>query len=193
MKNIILASKSPRRKDLLKQIGINPVIMPTQYQEKDILLPKSQVLANAEGKAEWLAKRTNENSIIIAADTIVTINGIIIGKPQDKEEAYAMLKMLSGKSHLVLSAICVIDTESNVERSEVIETEVVIRDIYESELLNYIETNEPYDKAGGYAIQGKAGIFVKKIFGSYSNVVGLPLTELVTILREFGIEVTSRW
>ncbi len=193
MKQIILASSSPRRKQLLEQIGIKPIILPSEYVEKNNYSPKKQALANAEGKAKWVANKINSDSLIIAADTIVIINEIILGKPKDKKSAKNMLKLLRGKPHNVLSSVYLLDTLTKKVENNVVETEVFMRDFSNKELNNYINTKEPYDKAGGYAIQGKASIFVSKIKGSYSNVVGLPLAELSCLLSKFDIEVSSKW
>jgi len=193
MKQIILASSSPRRKQLLEQIGINMIILPSKYVEKSNLAPREQVLDNAKGKAKWIAKRFKGDNLIIAADTIVTINEIILGKPKDKKSAKEMLELLRGKSHKVLTSIFLLDTLTKKVEKSIVETEVFMRNFSDKDLTNYINTKEPYDKAGGYAIQGKASIFVSKIKGSYSNVVGLPLAELTCLLSKFDIEVSNKW
>ncbi|MFP4456348.1 MAG: Maf family protein [Clostridia bacterium] len=193
MKQIILASNSPRRKQLLEQIGFDPIVLPSKYVEKNNLPPKLQVLDNAKGKAEWISKRFEGDSLIIAADTIVTVDNIILGKPKDKQKAKEMLEILRGKAHLVLTAIYLFDILTKRVEKDIIETIVYMRDFSNNELINYINTKEPYDKAGGYAIQGKASIFVTEIKGSYSNVVGLPLAELANLLSKFNIEVSNKW
>jgi len=193
MKEIVLASGSPRRKELIRQIGINPKVMPTKFIENDTLPPKEQVIYNAKGKANWVLERVDKDCLIIASDTIVTINNIVLGKPKSKEDAKEMLELLNGKTHYVLTSLYLVDYNSKRIESDVVKTEVFMRKFSDSELNNYINTSEPYDKAGGYAIQGKASIFVTKIEGSYSNVVGLPLAELAHLLSKFNIEVSSAW
>jgi len=193
MKDIILASGSPRRKELIKQIGLNVTIMPTDFIENNSLPPKKQVIYNAKGKAKWVLDRINQHSIIIASDTIVTIDDKVLGKPKDREDAKRMLNLLRGKSHKVLSSLYLIDSNNNYSISDIVSTEVYMREFSDLELNNYLNTNEPYDKAGGYAIQGRASIFVTRIKGSYSNVVGLPLAELTQLLSKFNVEVSSAW
>jgi septum formation protein len=191
---IVLASASPRRKELLKQIGIIPEIIKTDYQEDESLVPKEQVSSNAAGKALWLIDNYNiDESLIISADTIVCIDNKVLNKPIDRDDAFNMMKELSGKRHSVLTSICVLNSNNKELKSILVETLVYMRELDEIEINAYIDTDEPYDKAGGYAIQGKASIFIDKIEGSYSNVVGLPLTELTMILKEFNFEVTAAW
>lgn len=190
MKPIILASASPRRKDLLKQIGINFEIDPSNYQEEKNLNLEPHELAKylSLQKAKDVALR-HKNSIIIAADTFVVFEGKIIGKPDSKEEARERLKEMNGKPHSVITGFTIIDTETNKMVSKSVKTKVYFKNITPEEIDSYVASKEPMDKAGGYAIQGLGGILIDKIEGDYYNVVGLPLAVLVEELKNFGIKV----
>ncbi len=191
---LILASASPRRKELLNQMGVYPEVINTYFEETKMLEPKEQVIYNARGKAKWLSDRLpKEKCLIIAADTIVCLDNVVLNKPQNKEEAKNMMEALSNKKHQVLTALCVLCKETEDVKEELVITDVYFRELTTKEVEAYVNTDEPYDKAGGYAIQERAGIFVDKIEGSYSNVVGLPINELSLILKSFDIEVSSLW
>lgn len=190
MKPIILASASPRRKDLLKQIGINFEIDPSNYQEERNLNLEPHELAKylSLQKAKDVAAR-HKNSIIIAADTFVVFEGKVIGKPSSKEEAREMLSKMSGKLHSVVTGFTIIDTGTNKIVSKAVETKIYFKNLNEEEINSYVDSKEPMDKAGAYAIQGLGGILIDKIEGDYYNVVGLPLAVLVEELKNFGIKV----
>jgi len=190
MKPIILASASPRRKDLLKQIGINFEIDPSNYQEEKHLNLEPYELAKylSLQKAKDVATR-HKKSIIIAADTFVAFEGKIIGKPSSEEEARERLKKMSGRPHSVITGFTIIDTEINKIVSKSVETKVYFKNISLEEIDSYVASKEPMDKGGGYAIQGLGGILIDKIEGDYYNVVGLPLAVLVEELKIFGIKV----
>lgn len=190
MANIILASKSPRRRELLDILGLdyiqmtgttNEVIYPDEF-------PYQAVRRLAIEKAEAVAKQV-DNGIIIAADTAVVLDGIILGKPADKDEAYQFLTRLSGKAHQVMTAVCVKNAASGFYEARVETTLVYFRNLNPEEINAYISTSEPYDKAGGYGIQGKGALLVKRIEGCYFNVVGLPLTTLYEMLKVQGVDL----
>ncbi len=187
MRKIILASASPRRKELLSKIGLKFEVIPSNYDEKlgndDFTYEKIETLAL--NKAKDVEARISENAIIIAADTVVVLNGKILGKPHTKQEAREMISSLSGKVHEVITSIAMIDTASKktIVRSNT--TKVKFRSITDEEVEKYISTDEPYDKAGGYAAQGLAAIFVEKIDGCFNNVVGISLFEVDKMLKEF--------
>ena len=190
MKPIILASASPRRKDLLKQVGINFEIDPSNYEEEKHLNLEPHELAKylSLQKAKDVATR-HKKSIIIAADTFVVFEGKIIGKPNSAEEEKERLNKMSGRFHSVITGFTIIDTETNKMVSKSVETKVYFKNISLEEIDSYVASKEPMDKGGGYAIQGLGGILIDKIEGDYYNVVGLPLAVLVEELKIFGIKV----
>ena len=193
MKKIILASKSPRRIELFAKYGIDAESIPAYVDEtvpKDITDPCAIVRYLSEKKAMHVLTNICDDAIVVAADTLVFCDENILGKPHDKMQAYEMMKMLSGRSHNVISGICVVSKEKKV--CESVTTQVTFRELSESEINGYISTKDPYDKAGGYGIQSLAGAFVSEIKGDYYNVVGLPLSRLVSILRDdFGYDALS--
>lgn len=180
---IILASKSPRRKYLLKQAGLSFTVIPSSIDENSVPIsqPKMYVKTLAEAKANDVSNKFPE-SWVIGADTIVLINGLVLGKPSSKTEAHVMLKQLSGKTHQVLTAYSICCKARNRFFSETIKTEVLFKDLTNDEIEWYINTDEPFDKAGAYAIQGLGTFLVKSINGSYTNVVGLPVCEVIEFL-----------
>ena len=184
---VILASASPRRLALLQQIGIEATVCPADFDEVSgsAVQAEDVVLANAVGKCQAVVKIKGDSLPVIAADTVVVAEGEILGKPQDAEDAIAMLKQLSGKTHKVLTGIAV--SYAGEMLAEVCETKVVFRDLTDEEIKNYVATGEPIDKAGAYGIQGKGAVLVEKIDGCYNNVVGLPLTRMQLILAKLGV------
>jgi septum formation protein len=187
---IILASASPRRKELLEKIGLVFKTDPSQYPEdlNSKLNPQDLVLSISEGKARAVAAKYPD-AIIIAADTIGVVGNRVIGKPHTSAEAFKMLRMLSGKSHQVITALTVLDSNNNMKVSQTIQTRVYFKELSDDEINAYVKTGEPLDKAGAYAIQGIGSILVEKINGDYYNVMGLPLNALAEILKEFGIHI----
>ena len=184
---VILASASPRRLALLQQIGIEATVCPADFDEVSgsAVQAEDVVLANAVGKCQAVVKIKGDSLPVIAADTVVVAEGVILGKPQDVEDAFKMLKQLSGKTHKVLTGIAV--SYAGEMLAEVCETKVVFRELSDEEIKNYVATGEPLDKAGAYGIQGKGAVLVEKIDGCYNNVVGLPLTRTQLILAKLGV------
>ena len=189
---IILASQSARRRDILENLGIKFDIKVSQVDESmsDTLTPGENVetvsMRKAAAVAEELGITDSDDTLVIASDTVVVCDNIILGKPRDKAHATEMIRMLSGRRHSVISGIAVIYRGKRVFSHE--ETEVEFRSLTDAEIEAYVSTDEPYDKAGGYGIQDKAAIFVRGIHGDYLNVVGLPVFKLFRILEnEFGI------
>ena len=184
---VILASASPRRLALLQQIGIEATVCPADFDEVSgsAVQAEAVVLANAVGKCQAVVKFKGDSLPVIAADTVVVAEGVILGKPQDAEDAIEMLKQLSGKTHKVLTGIAV--SYAGEMLAEVCETKVVFRDLTDEEIKKYVATGEPLDKAGAYGIQGKGAVLVEKIDGCYNNVVGLPLTRMQLILAKLGV------
>lgn len=193
---IILASKSPRRIAILKQIGANFESIRSQFTEKEILgdVSASSVrkltIDNAKGKAMDVANRLRDG-IFLGVDTLIVCKNKILGKPKDKKDAKEMLNFLSGKMHRVFSAIALIKKEKS--RLKVLSAcdvaKVYFRLLSDKEINDYVMSGEPLDKAGGYGVQEKGATFVKKIVGDYYAVVGLPLAKLLDISRKMNIEI----
>ncbi|MBU3108245.1 Maf-like protein [Clostridium gasigenes] len=182
----ILASASERRQELLHRIVNDFDIIISNFDEDSVRVGKNieeYVIEIAEGKAIDVIKNINEDAVVIAADTIVTLDNKILGKPKDENHAFEMLKLLSGKTHRVYSAVVVINTKNKKVEKKCLYTEVKFSEITDEEIKQYIETREPLDKAGSYGIQGYGGIFVEKINGCYYNVVGLPLNSLNKMIK----------
>lgn len=192
MRKIILASASPRRKEILKKTGLAFEVDPTDYKEdmQNGMPPRklARFLSSAKACAAAVKYR---NAIIIAADTIIAYKGKIMGKPHTPAEALRMLRTLNGRSHLVITGFTVIDTATGKQISRSVSTQVYFKKLSVKELVAYVGTGEPLDKAGAYAIQELGAVMVKKIEGDFFNVVGLPLSALTDSLKQFGIEVTQ--
>lgn len=182
---IILGSKSPRRSNLLREVGIEFVCDPSGIDEELIRCktPRELAVKAAYLKAMEVSSR-HSCGIVIAADTIVCIDDRIIGKPKSKSEARRMLKTLRNRKHTVISGLAVKEVHGGC-LLDAVETDVFIKDLSDEEIEEYINTDEPYDKAGAYAIQGDASRFVDRIEGCYHNVVGLPLLRLRKMLGSF--------
>ena len=185
---LILASSSPRRKHLLEQAGLTFEVVPGTVDEKSILAesPEDHVHLLATAKSEEIARHYPDTHVI-GADTIVVIDDMILGKPVSKAEARDMLKKLSGRNHAVLTGYAVRCDRSEYLHSETIRTSVQFKSLTDNEIEWYLETEEPFDKAGGYAIQGQGAFMVKRIVGSYTNVVGLPMSEVIDCLTRIGL------
>lgn len=187
---VVLASGSPRRADLLRRIGIEPVIRPADVDETPRHGEEAGALVDrlARTKAEAVSRGPGE--LVIAADTVVAVDGHILGKPLDDDDARRMLRALSGTTHHVLTGVQVICDSRAAGAVE--ETAVRFRALSDDEIGAYVATGEPLDKAGAYAIQGAGGMFVASITGSDSNVVGLPLATVVRLAGDVGVEVLPR-
>ena len=185
---LILASRSPRRRFLLKQAGLKFSVIPSRFDENSVTLssPESYVRLLAEGKAKDISMQYPD-SWIIGADTIVFIDNSILGKPDSPAEARKMLKRLSGKIHQVITGYCICCRAKDRFFSETVKTDVYFKKLTEKEIDWYINSGEPFDKAGAYAIQGIGTFLVKRINGSYTNVVGLPVCEVLGFLISEGI------
>ncbi len=190
MKKIILASGSPRRKELLEKIGLKFTVEVPDVDEnfKSNLSPQGLVKELSLKKAEEIARK-HSNAIIIAADTIGILKDKIIGKPHSTAQAKTMLESLSGKPHLVITGYSIIDTATGKTASDTVETKVYFKKLSKMEIIDYVKTSEPLDKAGGYAIQGLGALLVEKIEGDYYNVIGLPLSSLAGTLKKFGVKI----
>ncbi|MCI9550741.1 MAG: septum formation inhibitor Maf [Oscillospiraceae bacterium] len=187
--NIILASQSPRRRELLEQVGITgfQVISPDVDERVEPgLSPAGMVEELSLRKARAAADKTGPDGLIIAADTVVALDGAVLGKPRDREDAFAMLSALSGREHRVYTGVSVLRGDRAVTEHE--ETAVCFRALAPGEIWGYIATGEPMDKAGAYGIQGVGALLVRGIRGDYCNVVGLPVFRLGRMLARFGVE-----
>ena len=185
---VILASKSPRRKELLASMGVTFDVI---VSGKDEIVPDGTKIYDvpkilAEQKAENVFDKTSGDRVIIGSDTIVALGGVIYGKPNKDKSAFQMLKELSGKTHEVITGLCVIiERNGKLKKySEYVITKVKFKRLSDAEIQYYVDTHEPDDKAGAYGIQGKAGMFVEKIDGNFASVVGLPTYNLYKILKK---------
>jgi septum formation protein len=181
--NIILASQSPRRRYLLERAGLKFRVVPSDLDEDSI--PKSDpdayVRALAEAKARDIAARYADHWVI-GADTVVVVDGRVLGKPVSRADAADMLRRLSGRTHQVLTGYCICRPNGGNHFSDTVCTDVEFKELSEDEIRWYIQTGEPFDKAGAYAIQGIGTFLVRRISGSYTNVVGLPVCEVLEFL-----------
>lgn len=189
---IILASASPRRRELLSLICPEFEVWPSDFDESGLSTgtpPAEYVQISASHKAQAVAKGLKD-AIVIGADTIVVISGRILGKPVDEADAHDMLRLLSGKTHQVYTGISVISANNGEapEANGVESTDVAFRQLTDQMIERYIATREPMDKAGAYAIQGKGSVLIEKINGCFFNVVGLPVYRLSRLLEELGLE-----
>lgn len=197
MNKLILASASPRRRELLEGLGLRFDIIVSNEEEKTDkeLPPKLYVGELALIKAAAVAKQITDRKkqIIISADTIVCLGDEILTKPKDNEDAFNILKKLSGKTHCVYTGICVMRLSDALTVTKSVKTEVVFKELDDETIRKYIGTGECSDKAGAYGIQGKGSVLVKEIHGDYFNVVGLPLTVLSDVLKdEFDIDIFDK-
>ena len=184
---LVLASKSPRRFELLKQVGLDFDVIPSRIEEDYIKgeFPRKHVLRLAEAKALDVGNK-HPDRWVIAADTIVYVDHSILGKPKSREEAKKMLCRLSGKEHRVLTGFSVHQLGRGKGDREAVQTAVKVKKLTLAEMEWYVETGEPFDKAGGYAVQGIGSFMIESIKGSYTNVVGLPICELIQMLSRLG-------
>ncbi len=190
MKPLVLASASPRRKELLHQIGLQFEVEPSHVPEEMPSDLSPHLLARRISAEKARAVAANrKDALIIAADTFIVVDGKILGKPHTSEEAYRMLSLLNGRTHSVITGFTLLDAASGKMASDSVETKVRMKNADRGELEAYVRSGEPLGKAGAYAIQGLGAVLIEGIEGDYSNVVGLPLRALAEALRQFGIEV----
>ncbi len=184
-----LASTSPRRRELLEQVGIGYTLIRAEVDETPLPAepPAAYVERLARAKAEAGLQAAGGEGLVLGADTTVVADGLILGKPRDRTEGLALLERLSGREHAVLSAVALATAGRTEARVQV--SRVHFRATTAAEREAYWATGEPADKAGGYAVQGRAAVFIERLDGSYSGVMGLPLYETCELLRAFGVEV----
>ena len=185
----VLASGSPRRRQLLEEAGyeFEVVAPPVAEVAHSWLTVRELTLSNARRKALAAAQALSD-AVVLAADTLVSIDGQVLGKPADLEEATQILRRLSGRSHTVWTAVCLCHSASGKSRTFCVSSEVEFRDLTDRAIQNYFEKVNPLDKAGAYAAQGHGKEIIRRIEGSYSNVVGLPMETTTPWLRAFGVE-----
>lgn len=186
----VLASGSPRRKELLTQVGIRFEVMASSIEEKVTGSVPSEVVCELSGqKACDVFSKTEGDVVVIGADTVVSVDGCILGKPHNEEHAAEMLRSISAKSHSVFTGVTLCIRRNSVEEMITFaeETKVFVEELTENDIARYIATGEPMDKAGAYGIQGKFAAYVRGIEGDYNNVVGLPVGRVCKVLREKDI------
>ena len=190
--DIVLASASPRRQELLTRLTNDFQIIVSNFDESSVKYDGNvceYVSTLALNKAKGVLDSVTNHSVIIGCDTIVFYNNNILGKPKDEEDAYSMLKMLSNEVHFVYSSIAIIDSKTKNTKVECVCTEVKFMSLSDDIINEYIKTGEPLDKAGAYGIQDKGALFVEKINGCYYNVVGLSINRLYSMLKEMGVNL----
>jgi septum formation protein len=190
--DLILASASERRHELLKRLTDKFSIIVSDFDEESVIFKgdcEEYVKEIAKGKAIDVSNGLHRDAVVIGCDTVVLLNNKVLGKPKNGEEAYKMLKSLSGNIHQVYSGLAVYDTLSNKSIEVSVKTDVKFSILTDKEIEKYIDSGEPMDKAGAYGIQGLGGIFVEEIHGCYYNVVGLPINKLNSVLREMGVNL----
>lgn len=189
---IVLASASERRMELLGRIVEDFSVVVSNFDEESVKFKGNlgnYVVELSQGKAFASADKVEGEALIIACDTIVSCDGRILGKPKDRNDAVKMLQMLSGKTHQVYSGITVLNRSTGQYKSDYVKTEVRFSVLTDDEIIKYVESGEPMDKAGAYGIQGFGGVFVEEICGCYYSVVGLPINRLKYILRDMGVNL----
>ncbi len=185
MAKVILASNSPRRKEILEKFGIDFKVVKSDYEEKDVYpTPKDTVTAYARGKAESVFYATGKpkDTIVLGADTVVCIGNEIIGKPKDKADAVCTLKKLSGKTHTVVTGYCLISRDKSVVNA--VASHVTFNELADEEICDYVDRFKPFDKAGSYGVQDDFPL-IKEISGSFYNVMGLPIEDIKEALKKF--------
>ena len=188
---MILASNSQRRQEILRDAGFNFKVIPSNIEEisdKKIIIEK--ILDIAEKKLEQIV-RNNKNEFILAADTVVELNGEVFGKPKDREEAFSFLKTLSGKTHRVITAYVFKNISKNILIKEAVVSEVKFFDLDDETINWYLDTGEPFDKAGAYGIQGYGRILVEKINGDFYSIMGFPISNFLENLRKIGYKISQ--
>lgn len=183
----ILASASPRREELLRSVGLKFQIIPGHVNEDQLHgeSPHAHVKRLSHDKAMVIANKYPQ-ALVLGADTIVVIDNLILGKPKNKKQAREMLERLSGRKHTVFTGFTIVCAEAGISKTKIVQSAVQFKKISPEETDWYVNCDEPYDKAGGYAVQGKGAYFIKTIRGSYTNVIGLPLCEVLEEFKKFG-------
>lgn len=188
---MILASKSPRRKEILENIGFNIVVKSEDIEEVSDEIEIAEIIKDIAWKKVEAVAKVYPNEYVVGADTVVEVDGKIIGKPRDEQEAEFILKKLSGRAHNVITAYSLINKEKGICVKEVVTTKVYFKELSSEMIEWYIASKEPMDKAGAYGIQGKGAIFVEKIEGDFFSVMGFPIERFVGKLNELKIKLND--
>lgn len=186
---LVLASGSPRRAELLARLGVRPAIRPSDVDETPHAGEAPDDLVRRLAALKAMAADATDNEVVLAADTEVVLDGGVLGKPADRDHAAAMLRSLSGRAHEVMTGVAA--RRGPLVHVEVVRTTVVFRALSDDELAWYLDTGEPFGKAGGYGLQGSGAALVARVDGSDTNVIGLPLAETVALLREVGLDLLA--
>lgn len=191
---LVLASQSPRRRQILEALGLPITVMPSGAEEKSGTSREvaAIVMNNAFAKAQEVVAKVAKDSLVIGADTVVVLDEAVLGKPKDADEARQMLKSLSGRSHAVVTGMALVSARYG-ERRSCVRTEIRFRTLTTPEIENYLLSKEPFDKAGAYGIQGLASLFINRIDGSYTNVMGLPIEQLLKDLEALTSIPPWKW
>jgi septum formation protein len=194
--SLVLASASPRRRDLLSRLKVPFATLPAAIPERPRAgeAPREMAERLAREKAEAVVAQLGKTPrrVVLGSDTIVVLGDEVLGKPRDPEHAVALLRKLAGRTHLVMTGIAVVESDTGRARSRVVQSRVTLREADEAELRDYVATGESLDKAGAYALQGAGRRFVAGVEGSESNVIGLPLEETLEMLQDAGVEIPGR-
>jgi septum formation protein len=195
MRELVLASSSPRRRELLKQLGLNfdTLVYPVDESPPENKQPISEVVETLAERKALATARVLDGGLVIAADTVVVWRDRVLGKPSDDEDAVKMLQCLQGDFHDVYTGLALVAAGTGKVLTGHEKTRVFFKTLSETEIRLYIATGESKDKAGAYAVQGLAAVFVEKLEGCYTNVVGLPLARLATMLKYFGYDMFKKW
>ncbi|MGL6066646.1 MAG: Maf family protein [Cetobacterium sp.] len=188
---MILASKSPRRKEILQQLGFQLIIKTKDIEEVSDKVKIIDQIKDISMKKVIAVAVENQNEYVVGADTVVVVEGVVFGKPKSKEEAKNMLKILSAKAHKVITAYTFVNLEKNINVTECVESIVYFKSISDEEIKWYVESEEPMDKAGSYGIQGLGAIFVDKIDGDFFAIMGFPINHFIKTLNNLGITVEN--
>ena len=190
---LILASASPRRQQLLQEAGVAFTVVHSNADETLQLgeSPEAYALRVAQEKALTVAQRYPAGWIL-GADTIVEIDGQVLGKPKNIEDGFRMLRLLAGRRHQVKTAFVIIDDRGRIHTRQIVTSTVTFKPLSDSQIRDYLATGEPFDKAGAYAVQGRGSAFIEQLEGSYTNVVGLPVEEVMTVLHAVGVATRSK-
>ncbi|MGL4628954.1 Maf family protein [Cetobacterium sp.] len=188
---MILASKSPRRKEILQQLGFQLKIQTKDIEEVSDKESVIDQIKDISRKKVIAVAEENVDEYVVGADTVVEIDGIVLGKPQNENDAEKMLKLLSGREHRVITAYSIINLEKNIDITHSVESRVYFKNITEEEIKWYINSREPMDKAGSYGIQGLGSIFVDKIDGDFFAIMGFPINHFIKTLNNLGITIES--
>jgi septum formation protein len=194
--SLVLASASPRRRDLLSRLEVPFVTLPAEIAERprpgEAPREMAERLAREKAQAVVAQLGPTPRRVVLGSDTIVVLGEEVLGKPRDPEHAFALLRKLTGRTHLVMTGVAVVETDTGRARSRVVQSRVTLREAEDAELREYVATGESLDKAGAYALQGEGRRFIAGLEGSETNVIGLPLEETREMLADAGVEIPGR-